>query len=164
MTDQGDVYAKFIESELKLEYERRSALDGRALAVSTSSSAFLALVFALFVVVTGKDYKFSSGGTRGLLLSLAFFIAAAVLGLIANAAREYEVPAVDTLRLMTSDHWIDSEVDARNITAGLNVTSIAALRCGNNSKARLVVVAFLFQMAAVVGIVATVAWELRNRV
>ena len=164
MSDQGDTYAQFIESELKLEYERRSTLDSRALAVATSSSAFLALVFAVSVVVTGKDYKFSHGGTRGLLITLASFIAAAALGLVANAAREYEVPAVATLRLMTSDHWTDREVDARNITAGLNVTAIAFLRGGNNSKARLVVVAFLFQMAAVLGIVATLTWELRHRV
>jgi len=161
---QGETYAAFIESELKREHDRRSALDARAIALSTTSSALLTLVFAITVIVTGKEYQFSSAGARGLLLSLALFVVAAVLGLIANVSRKYQVADRDTLREMTNGHWTDTEVDARNICAGLSVTTIATLRCGNDFKDDLIRVAFGLQITAILGLVVTVGWELRTTI
>jgi hypothetical protein len=162
VVEQGETYAGFIDSELKYEHERRNVMDARGLAVATTSSAFLALAVALTVFVTGKDYRFSEGGARGVLLSLASFVVAAVLGLVANATRPYRVADVPTLHAMTRSHWKDNEVTARNVCAGLSVTAIASLRAGSNRKAGLVVVAFIFQLAAIAGLVATLAYELRG--
>jgi hypothetical protein len=162
VAEQGETFAQFIESELKYEHERRTTVDARALTVATSSSAFLALIFALTVFITGKDYKFSDSGARGVVASLASFIVAAVLGLIANSAREYRVADVPTLTAMTTDHWTDTEVAARNACASLSVTTIASLRAGSNQKTGLILVAFVFQMAAIVGLVVTLGYELRG--
>lgn len=162
MPEQGETYAKFIEAELKAEYDRRASVDARALAIVTSSSGFLTLVFAITVLVTGKDYTFSAAGARGLVGSLAAFSVAAFVGLGANASLKYKVPEAATLLRMTSDHWTDSETAARNISAGLNVTTLATLRTGNNRKALAVLVAFGFQMAAILGLLLTLCWELRR--
>ena len=133
MADQGETYAKFIDSELKTEYERRTALNVRAVGIASSSSAFLALVFGLSIIVTGKDYKFSEWGARGLVVSLALFVAASVLGLFANASLGYQVVSQETLTSMVGkDHWIDPEVDARNVCADLNARTIGSLRLGND--------------------------------
>lgn len=164
MPEQGEAYAKFIESELKYEYDRRVAVDARALAVMTTSSAFLALVFALTAFVIGSTYKFSTSGARGLVASLASFVVAAVLGLIANATRKYDVADAPTLRKMLAEKWTDHETNARNTCAKLSVDTIVSLRNGSNSKAGLTVVAFVFQIAAILGIVVTIAWELRDAI
>ncbi len=162
MAEQGETYAKFIEGELKYEYDRRAALDTRALAVVSTSSGFLALVFALATLILGKDYEFSTGGARGLVFCLATFVAAAGLGLLANRSRSYGVPDSATLTRMIDDKWKDSETSARNICAALNIATIKTLRNGSNAKSRQLVGAFVCQLLAIAGLVLTLGWELRN--
>lgn len=162
MAEQGDSYAKFIEGDLKQEYDRRTGLDARGLAIITSSSAFLTLIFAITVLVAGKEHHFSPTGARGLVCSLVLFVVASVLGLLANASRRYQVPSGETLLHMTTDHWTDSETAARNICAGLNVTTVRSLRVGNGKKARLLAVGFGFQLAALLALVVALAGELRK--
>lgn len=160
MAEQGETYAKFIEGELKFEYERRTAVESRALAVATSSSAFLALVFALSALVLGKEHKFSAKGAVAVIAALILFAIAAVIGLVANASRVYEVPSVPTLSAMTKAHWKDSEIAARNVSAVLNVKTIASLRNGNNDKAELVRIAFVVQLLAIAVLLVALSIEL----
>lgn len=162
MPEQGETYATFIEAELKAEHDRRAALDGRATGIATTSSAFLALVFAVAALVTGKDYKFTDWGARGAVLALAFFAGAALIGLIANTSRGYQVTSFQTLQAMVNAHWVDDEVDARNITASSNALTIGDLRVGNNSKARLVAWGVGLQVAAMVVLICALGWELKS--
>lgn len=160
---QGETYAKFIEAELKAEHERRASFDARALSVTTTSSAFIALAGALTVLVTGKDYSFSDASARGIMLSLLSFLVAALLASIAHATHPYEVTQRATLEDMIADpHWQDSETSARNVAADLNVRTALSLRSGTNRKAGLLVAAHACQLAGMLGFVVTVAWELRR--
>ncbi|MBD5830486.1 hypothetical protein [Janibacter melonis] len=163
MPDQGETYTGFIEAELKAEHERRGALDGRAAGIATTSSAFLALVFTVSALVTGKDYRFTDWGARGAVLALLLFAAAALSGLVATVAgRGYHVVSVPTLRDMVGSHWVDDEVDARNVTASSNVETIFDLRVGNNLKARLIVVGLGLQVAATFVLICALGWELKS--
>ncbi len=163
MPDQGETYAKFIEAELKAEYERRTALDARALTVATVSAAFIALATAFAAYTFGKDYQFSQGGARGLVASLVSFLLASVLASIAHGSRKYHVTDGATLTSMLSEpHWMDSEPAALNTTSTLNVKTIKALRTGNNGKAGQLVVAHVFQLLAVGGLILSLGYELRE--
>ncbi|MDQ1713905.1 MAG: hypothetical protein QOE45_3355 [Frankiaceae bacterium] len=160
MTEQGETYATFVESELKSEYDRRTSIDARALAVVTSSSAFLALIVSVVALLKGKDHTFGHGAGGAAVVALACFVVAGALGLVANMSREYQVAAVGTLREMTKSHWTDSEIAARNICAGLGVTTIASLRAGTDNKAKIIAWAVYFQLAAVLAVVTAVGWDL----
>ena len=149
MSDQGVTYATFIEAELKLEYERRTTLDARGLAIVTTSSGVITLLLAVAVLFLGKDFELGPEAKWAVVGALALFLIAALFGLLANAARLYEVTHSDTLKEMTQAHWVDDEVDARNVCSYRNVVTLASLRDGNNDKSRQVSIAFWFQLAAI---------------
>lgn len=160
MAEQGEAYASHVEAELKAEYERTTALNTRAAAITTTSSAFLALVFTLTAVVTGKDFKATDWGARGVVAALVFFVAAELLGLVAGFSRKYTVTALDTLEAMVEEHWRDDEVDARNVVAFTNVKTIGSLREGNNAKAKLLVLAAGLQLIAIAVLIVALAAQL----
>jgi hypothetical protein len=159
---QGVVYAAFIDAALKDEQARRDSLDSRALSVLTTSSALIALVFSLTVLITGEHFVVSDRGARGIACSLGSFVVAAALGLWAHETRPYRVADIPTLRLMYTTHWTDGETTARNFCCRLSVRNTASLRTGNNRKAGILIVAFIFQIAALVGLLATLGYEFRS--
>ncbi len=162
MADTGAAYAAFIEAELKAEHDRRIAVDARAAGVATTSSAFIALAGALSILVTGMDHKFSNAGARGVLVSMASFLLAAIIALVASGARTHEVASSGTLEVMLGAHWSDDVEAARHAVATANAKGIRSLRCGNSMKARQLAVAHVFQVSAVLGLVVTLGFELRG--
>ncbi len=159
MSDQGTTYAAYIEAALKAESDRRTSLDSRALAVVSTSSGLLTLLFALTVLITGDKFRVSTQGARGVAVSLLFFMAAAVTGLFANKLWPYDVADVGTLRRLITDRWKDDEVDARNVCAAINLATVSTLRDGSNKKASLIELAFVFQLMAIAALVITLAYE-----
>lgn len=157
MADQGEAYATHIETELQAEYGRTNVLNARATAVTTSSSAFLALVLSLAALVAGRDFVVEEASARGVAVSLALFTAASVSGFVAALSRKYKVTAVDTLLQMIGPHWGDNDVDARNAVAYTNVITIRSLREGNNFKATSLIVAATLQLAAVAVLILAIA-------
>lgn len=157
MADQGETYAAHIEAELKAEYDRTTALNDRATAVTTASSAFLALVLALVALVSGKDFKVTEAGLLGVLVSLIFFTGASVCGFVAALSRRYKVTAVRTLREMINSRWTDHEVDARNTVTYTNIATIDSLREGNNFKANFLAWAAGLQLVAIALLILTLA-------
>lgn len=161
MSEQGEVYAGFIDAELKAEHARRADLDTRAQAGAVASSAFVALAGSLTALVVGKDHTFRQDSARGLLLSMFTLLLAAALALWAHGTKPYQVTDADTLDKMLNEHWADKEVDARSVTARQNVKTITSLRKGNGRKAGLLVVSHVLQMSGLAGLTVTLAWELR---
>ena len=136
LSEQGTTYYKFVEAELGIEYDRRASLNSRAKEFSATSSAFIALVVALLALIVGKDYKFTALGAWSVVLALAAFVAASLLALLASMAKETLVTNEKTVqRMLSSEHWKDNEVDARNTVATLNARTTWSLRNGNNVKA-----------------------------
>src|SRR5215203_5065448 len=98
MTEQGGTYASFVQEQLEQERKRRENLDARGLTVLTTTSGLVALLFAISVLVTGKDYKVVKHLSGGLVIgALVTLLIAAVLGILANRLRGYAVPNVKSL-------------------------------------------------------------------
>ena len=96
--------------------------------------------------------------------SRALLVAASVYGLIANISLGYEVVSQETLTQMVgADHWIDAEVDARNVCADLNARTIGSLRIGNATKVQHLDRAFVLQLIGIGGLVLTLGWEFKSR-
>jgi len=163
VSEQGEVYAAFIDAELKSEHTRRADLDVRAQGSATSSSAFVALAGTLTALAVGKDHTIRHDSARGVLLSMFLLLTATGLALLAHGTKPYDVTDAGTLDKMLRVHWTDKEVDARNVTAEQNVKTIESLRKGNNRKAGLLVGSHVLQMSGLAGLTVTLAWELLPR-
>lgn len=138
MSEQGSAYSKYIEAELKAEYDRRTTLDVRAKDLTTQSSAFVGLVTAALALLVGKDFTFTEQGAWLAVGALLAFVVASLLALLASASRGFLVANEKTYGAMLSSHWKDDEVDARNQVATLQAGTIGSLRKGNNKKELLV--------------------------
>jgi hypothetical protein len=147
------VYAAFIEGELKAERERRTVLDGRGIAVVSTSGSLVTLLAAVGAFVSNrKDFQLPFTAVLPLLLTLLGFTVAAALGLLVSKNRWYHVALTTTLYGMVTDHWTDDPVDSRNNVAELNVRTIHTLRVGNDRKATLVGRALWAQLGAVLSL------------
>ncbi|MEJ3748454.1 hypothetical protein WEI85_34865 [Actinomycetes bacterium KLBMP 9797] len=157
MTAQGSVYAAFIEGELRVERERRAALDARGLSVVTSSASLVTLLTAVGAFVTSeKGFTLPGAAVVPLLATLGSFTVAVVLGILANRSRYYHVALAETLYGMVTEHWGDDEIDSRNNVAELNIRTIHTLRLGNDMKANLLTWALSAQLMGVVALSTTV--------
>jgi hypothetical protein len=143
-------YAKFLEAELKAEYDRRAALFSRAKDLTTTSGAFIALVLALVALIAGKDFKLTSGAAWVAAASLVAFFIASLFALLASIPRKYNVTTGATLRTLLGSNWKDPEIDARHRVATLNAGTIETMRKKSNLNAWLL---FLALQAQVVGYV-----------
>jgi hypothetical protein len=157
VTDQGSVYAAFIEGELKAERDRRTTLDARGVSVVTTSASLVTLLTAVGAVVTSeKSFTFPGAALPPLIATLASFTAAVVLGILASRGRYYHVALTETLYGMVTDHWGDDEIDSRNNVAELNIRTVHTLRVGNDNKSGLLTLALSAQLVGVAALSLTV--------
>jgi hypothetical protein len=162
MSDQGTVYAQYIERELRSERERRGVLEARAAAVvSTSAGISSVLVALLAFTYGGRDPTAAPGWAWGLVVTLvAFALAAALATLAAGLRPRHTVGQVNTLEAMRTTHWRDAEQDARNVVMKIDIGTIDTLRKGNATKSRLVSVAHGAQFLAVTFLAVTLSGRL----
>ena len=163
MTEQGKVYATFIESELTVERDRRIALDARGLNVVSISGTLTTLLVAIGAFVSNRQgFKLPSDAILPLVGTLGSFVLAATLGIIASAGRRYQVTTPTTLATMLTNHWQDHEVDARNYVSIQHVKTITSLRSGNRHKERYIIVAILFQIVGIAALSCVILLILRS--
>lgn len=149
MSDQGKAYAAFIESELKAERDRRAAYDGRGQSLVTTSGALVTLLGGLAALVrTPPMVRLPTPASVAVSIALVLFVCAATCGIIAGWNRLYAVATVPTMHRMTSGHWKDDEVDARNNVAGVQLRTLDTLRRANEFKVRWVSVGLIMQASA----------------
>jgi hypothetical protein len=158
------VYAEFVAGELEREFERRRTLDQRGISVVTSSSTLVTLLAALAAFMaarpTGTSTATTAAATLGTArptgtsvatfgLALMSFVVAALLGLLANRSRAYQVLDEESmLSLRQEDAWNLSADEARWLIVGRQVDTLTSLRAGNFLKSRLVNRALMAQIAA----------------
>lgn len=162
----GKVFEQLVTAVAAAEFERKKTLEGRGATIVTTSTSLLTLIFALTVIVTGKDHVFESHCAVILLLaSLAAFVISAVIAIfIAASGTTYSLTGRDTLeRLTANENWEDrTEDDARRMWVNRQVKTIGKLRTGNNRKAKAVTWSLAVQVLAIALLSASVAIELRN--
>lgn len=161
MSDQGEFYGSFVESELLSEQTRRAELNVQARAVVTASGAQFGLTTGLVVFVRGKNYLPDHTWSWLFGTALVLYLLSVALGLVASRSHKTAVAAPETLRRMLSDHWTDGAATARNFVARAQVTSIEALREGNNIKARWLKRSVIIQVGAIAILAAAVVGSTR---
>jgi hypothetical protein len=150
MTEQGKTYTDFIEKELAVERARRTVLDARGLSIVSISGTLTTLLVAIGAFVSGRQaFRLPTDTLPPLFATLASFVIAAALGIIASAGRRYQVSTPTTLAAMLTEHWQDTEVDARNYVSIQHVKTITSLRSGNSRKEHYIIAATLFQIVGI---------------
>lgn len=162
MSEQGTVYAAFVDARLKVERERRASLESRAAAVVTTSAALVSLVLALVAVVLGVDHQITSGARWGVIGALGLFSTAGLFALVVGMLRRYTVPDDLTLKSALGEHRTDTETTARLTCAWLDLDTLLSLRRGNNQKAWWLDWALRIQLFAVVVLASAIGWEMYN--
>ncbi|GAB3438882.1 hypothetical protein GCM10027517_11660 [Phycicoccus ginsengisoli] len=135
MSEQGAVYAAFIDQQLAWERARQSSLDERGSKLQQAASLTAGLYVAALSVLNGKDAPLTGPALAVYVGTIVVLAAAFLFGVITTRLVEYEVADNSTLTAMTEERWGDSAVDSLSITAYLNTKAIASLRAGNNFKA-----------------------------
>lgn len=155
MSEQGTGWADFIHDQLDREYSRRDVLNTRAAVAVTSATGLVTIVLAVVAVIKGKDFTLTGGALVALCVAMLALLGSAVLAVLAGVSWRYRVTSTGSMRSMLADHWTDSEVDARYITAFCNLQTIASLRAGTTLKAHLLLAAAAAQVLAILAIATT---------
>jgi hypothetical protein len=134
MSDQGTEYAKFIEAQLKHEYDRRDTVNSRLNTAITSATGLVTVTLVVLAVLKGKDFTLRGAALTALFVALFALLIAAALGVFGGLNWNYKVTDVPTMQAMIDEHWMDTEVTARGIAALCNVQTINTLRKGTDTK------------------------------
>lgn len=115
----GDAYGTFIAEQLQRETATKESFERRAVAVITTSGVLVGLLFGLAGAVIGQD-DFTAPTTFARVLvvvALALFLVAAVLGILVNAPSEryQEADTRDLRRLTAAGYW---EARVRSVHGG----------------------------------------------
>lgn len=135
-SEQGAVYASFIDAQMQAEAARRTSLDERGARLQQSASVTVGLFATALGLLLGKE-KLLAGWALWLFVgSVILLIAAFLCGIVTTRLVTYEVADEATFaRMLGADHWGDSAPTSRNITAFLQARTVAVMRPGNNFKA-----------------------------
>jgi hypothetical protein len=137
MSDQGVVYSRFIDGQLEAELARRASLDDRGAKLQQSASVTVGLLATALGLLLGSNQALSGWPLVLFVTSFVVLVAAFLCGVFATRLTTYEVADSATFAEMLGDHWVDNEVDSRNVTAWLNARTVEAMRPGNNFKAAM---------------------------
>jgi hypothetical protein len=155
LTDQGLVYASFIETQLQREFERRDKVDARAATV-VGASGLVAIAAATVAVLRGNSFTLHGAAAAALIVALLAFLISAALATSATFAWKYDVAEPETLQRMLDDHWSDPEASARRDCATVNIRTVTSLRKGNNRKVNFFVAALAAHVVAIAFLAAAV--------
>lgn len=162
----GKVYEQLVGAVTTAEFDRKKTLEGRGATIVTTSTSLLTLIFALTVIVTGKEHLFRNDWAVKLLMaSLVVFVLSAVIAIfVATYGTAYSLISIDTLEHLTDhENWQDrTEDDARRMWVSRQVNTIKTLRRGSDRKAKAVMWSLAAQVLAISLLSASVAIEIRT--
>jgi hypothetical protein len=161
----AELVAKLIESELGAEETRKTSIESRGNLVITTSGGLVTLLFALAALVSGQDrYVAPAPAVVFILAALVFFVAAAVLGLLTGAVRDYaRIKIADLRQTVQTELDTITVADAQRRIADNNLTVLDDARTQTTSKARLLQKAVIAEVAAVGLLAVAVAVVLLDR-
>lgn len=161
MTPSGvSVYDDLLRSELESEEATKASLEQRGLAVITTSGALVTLLLGLAALSTEPDPTFALSKFAGsaLAIALVLFVGAALCGLLTNWPFKSDQASPSDIEQLLSRDPEPSSDQAQRDNAFARVAELKSGRRSNGHKARLLVVAMLLEVAAVVA-VAIAVWD-----
>ncbi len=159
----GPVFLDLIKSQLDEERNRKSSLEQRGITVITTSSTLVTLLFAFTALATKANptYVLATGARGWLFVSLMFFVAAAVAGLVSNWTLSYvEVDALEFKNLLQT-RWNDPTTEVAERVAMFNLDVIEGARGRNNLKSNAVRVGITLELFAIATLAISVSQVLR---
>ena len=163
----GASFGRTIKDQLDEERARKNSLEARGIGIVTSSGALATLLFGLvaFTRGTNPQLHWAAIGTPAkdaLLVGVALFAVATLLGLAANYPGDCKEVKVDRLReRVTPDEWTKPDpVGAARRDAEANVGTIDAARRINGKKAKAIRWGIAAEAGAAVAVALAVAFEI----
>jgi hypothetical protein len=150
--DQGRL--ELAQKELQRQWERKTSLEQRGITVITASGVLVTLAFGFTTAVT-KGHRFANftHTERDLLaVALAFFVLAALSGLLANMPGQI---GAFPLRTLLPENAPKSASAGKSPLA-LVIDTVDSIREVNANKANWLVRAFLLQLVAIVVLATTI--------
>jgi hypothetical protein len=146
----GDAYSRLIDDQVNQERDRKASLESRGVTVVTTSSALATLLFALTAgLTTAASFKLPGSAKLPLILALATFVLAAVLGLATNIPLRYRGPTAEALgNLCNPNYWDGAAALGQRRVAEAQVRGLQYARDANAYKVVLLLSAIGCELAA----------------
>jgi hypothetical protein len=147
----GEIYAVFLKERLDAEEAAKTSLQQRGLAVITTAGALVTILFSVAAVVTGKDtYRAPSGGLSLLVWVAVAFGITGFLALLTNVPLGAAQVNPDDYYAKMARDICDDEATCRVKVASIQCAMLKKAVRSNNIRARLLVLSFVAEGAAVV--------------
>jgi len=154
----GEALTRLLNDVIPAERVRKSSLEARALAVITSSGAFVSLLLALGAFVTkATSYAPNTATLIMLTITTVLYTTAAGVGIYCNVpGRYFEIEAEDLRALAAPEEWAKDGAAADAQLALARVYMLEDWRQANELKARWLVTAAAFEVAGILTTAAAV--------
>jgi hypothetical protein len=153
----GVVIAELITKEVENARAAAASIQGRGLAVISSSGTLVTLLFGLSALATkAQSFTLPSSVKLPLDLAAVFLVLAALAGIVTNAPRRSDVVALKNLSpLLEDQYWHAPAFEAKREVARTQLAVAQAARTLNIRAARCLLTAIAFELAGV----ASVMWS-----
>lgn len=144
-----DIYSDFIKTLIDAEAARKTSAESKGVAVITTSSALVTILFALVAVVTSRTtFKLPVSAHGWLVAAIVAFVVAAGTAILVSLPLPYGQTTfgLDDLR----SWWSDDAPTAEAAVAGLRLRALTAARRMNAIKAGILLVASVAELAGLV--------------
>jgi hypothetical protein len=147
-----DIYAGYMKGLVDAETARKTSLEGRGVAVVTTSGTLITLLLALIGVITSaKNLSLPTAAHGYLAAAVILFAIAIAIGLTANMPFLYKETAPDANGLSVA--WRYTAEEAQAYVIGTMLDILSSFRHANAVKGWLVLAAGLVQLAAILMLV-----------
>jgi hypothetical protein len=144
-----DVYTEFVKGLVDAEAARRTALEAKGGAVIATSGTLVTLLFGLVAVITGADTFTLPGPSHGwLLAAIALFVIACFVAILVSIPLPYGETTVTVANLAA--WWGQPVAQAQAAVSGVRLQALAAARRMNALKARILILATVVELLALV--------------
>lgn len=162
----GSSFSRTIKDQLDEERQRKNSLEARGIGIVTSSGALATLLFGLVAFTRGTNpqphWDIGTPAKVALLIGVALFAFAALMGLAANFPGDYKEASVKKLReRVQSELWNKPDaVEAARYDAEVSVGTIDAARQINSAKAKAIRWGIAAEAGAAIAVALAVAAEI----
>lgn len=162
--DGGEVLARFVESLVAEQEERKKSIEARGASVITSSGVLASLLLALVAFITrAEDFELPELAEAPLVAALALFTLAGIAGVLSNAPAFYKgVDAKDVSGVLKNQWGLYTVDEARQMIAVTRSKQLASAKRWNQAKGYSLLIAQSLQMTAVAALAVAVLQILRE--
>lgn len=137
---------EFVAEQLAEERLSKTSLEARGLALITTSGAFTTLVLGIAALVGEASLPAASRAL--LVLSLAVFVVAAVMGVVVNMPADYDEPSAESLRNVLSEHGERDLLTGVRAVGNSRLDVLETARNNNKTKACRLLIGAVAQIVA----------------